>query len=215
MPPASRPRHAGGIDTPPDHVAEARSFFAPRAAGWDERFPGDEPAFERAVADLAPPAGATVLDVGCGTGRALPALRRAVGPGGRVVAVDATAEMLDQAARRGRTGPGRAVPLLADGLHLPLPAAVADAVLAAGYLPHLPDPATGLAELARVTRPGGRLALFHPIGRRALAARHGGEPAGDDPRDPSRLPGLLAATGWAAGAVDDGDHRYLALATRC
>lgn len=195
------------------HVAEARAFFGPRAAGWDERFPGDGPAYERAVADLAPPPGGTALDVGCGTGRALAALHRAVGPAGTVVGVDVTAEMLAVAAASVAAAPGRAV-VLADGLCLPLPTASVDAVLAAGFLPHLPDPMAGLAELARVTRPGGRLALFHPIGRRALAARHGGEPSADDPRDPSRLPALLDATGWAAGPVDDGDDRYLALSTR-
>ena len=155
-----------------------------------------------------------MLDAGCGTGRAVPALRAAVGPDGTVVAVDATPEMLAEAARRGRGGPGGGGLVLADGLRLPLPAASVDAVLAAGYLPHLPDPVAGLAELGRVTRPGGRLALFHPIGRRALAARHGGEPSTEDPRDPSRLPGLLRSTGWDPGPVDDGDDRYLALATR-
>lgn len=44
---------------------------------------------------------------------------------------------------------------------------------AAGLLPHLSDPDLGLTELARVTVPDGRLVLFHPSGRAALAARHG------------------------------------------
>jgi ubiquinone/menaquinone biosynthesis C-methylase UbiE len=39
-----------------------------------------------------------VIEVGCGTGRALAALRQAVGPHGTVIAVDLTPEMLRHAA---------------------------------------------------------------------------------------------------------------------
>jgi hypothetical protein len=67
------------------HPDETRAFFAPRAASWEERFPGDDPAYAAAVADLGLRAGQTALDAGCGTGRALPHLRRAVGPGGVVL----------------------------------------------------------------------------------------------------------------------------------
>jgi hypothetical protein len=41
-----------------------------------------------------------------------------------------------------------------------------DGVFAARVVQHLPDSAAGPAELARGTRPGGRLVLFHPSGRR-------------------------------------------------
>jgi ubiquinone/menaquinone biosynthesis C-methylase UbiE len=40
-----------------------------------------------------------------------------------------------------------------------------DAVFAAGLVPNLAEPVAGLAELARVCRGGGLVALFHPIGR--------------------------------------------------
>jgi SAM-dependent methyltransferase len=46
--------------------------------------------------------GAVVVDLGCGTGRNLAWLRRAVAPGGRVVGVDASASMLGAAHRRAR-----------------------------------------------------------------------------------------------------------------
>ncbi|MGF1432535.1 SAM-dependent methyltransferase, partial [Kitasatospora sp. LaBMicrA B282] len=59
-------------------LARTRDFFAARAAGWEERFPDDGPRYAAAVAELAPPPGGAVLDAGCGTGRALPALRAAV-----------------------------------------------------------------------------------------------------------------------------------------
>ena len=193
-------------------LRDTQAFFATRAAGWEERFPDDEPRYEQAVRDVAPPAGGRVLDVGCGTGRAIPFLRRAVGDAGRVVALDVTPEMLAEARRRGR---GQLAKLVqADGEALPFRAASFDAILAAGFVPHLPDPQAGLAELARVTVSGGRLAIFHPIGRATLAARHGGTPSDDDVIAPGRLGALLRAAGWALERIDDSPERFLALAVR-
>ena len=198
--------------TLPSYLRENREFFGPRAHGWEDRFPGDEPVFQRAIDELGLRPGATVLDVGCGPGRALPLLRAAVGPEGRVIGLDATPEMLAEATRLGR-GHAAAL-LLGDGQQLCLADATVDAILAAGFLPHVSDPEVGLAELARVTRPTGRLAIFHPIGRMALAARHGGAPSDDDAISPARLPSLLRAAGWEPGPIDDAPDRYLALATR-
>jgi SAM-dependent methyltransferase len=192
--------------------AHTRGFFGPRAAGWEDRFPDDGPAYARAVAELAPPAGGAVLDAACGTGRALPALRAAVGDAGRVVAVDLTPEMLAEARRLGRQRVAALVE--ADVLALPLASGSLDAVLAAGLLSHLPDPAAGLRELARVCRPGARLALFHPVGRAALARRHGRELDPDDVRAELTVRRLLAATGWTCAAVDDAPDRWLVLADR-
>lgn len=206
--------HPAGDAARPDRrsLAETRAFFGPRAADWEVRFPDDGPCYRQAVLELAPPLGGTVLDVGCGTGRALPPLREAVGPTGRVVGLDATPEMLAEAKRLGR-GTAAAL-LLGDGRRLPLPDAALDAVFAGGFIPHLVDPTVGLAELARVTRRGGRLAVFHPIGRVALAARHGGAPTDDDAIAPARLTRSLEAAGWAVDSIDDAVERYLALATR-
>jgi ubiquinone/menaquinone biosynthesis C-methylase UbiE len=189
-----------------------REFFALRAAGWEDKFPHDGPAFAAAVAALRPAAGETTLDAGCGTGRALPVLRHAVGTCGRVIGLDLTPEMLAEADRRGRRVVGDLV--LGDVRRLPLPDGCVDATLSAGLLPHLPSPLLGLAELARVTRVGGRLALFHPIGRAALAARHGRRPDPDDTRAEPAIRALLAQTGWAVELVDDGADRYLVIATR-
>lgn len=193
-------------------IAATRAFFGPRAAGWEDRFPDDGPRYERAVADLAVPPGAAVADVGCGTGRALVPLRAAVGPRGTVIGVDLTVEMLAEAARRGRGA--LATLIIGDATALPFRTGALDAVFAAGLVSHLADRGAGLAELARVCRPGGRLALFHPIGRVALARRRGHEPDPDDIRTPANITAALAAAGWRCDSVDDGDDRYLALATR-
>jgi SAM-dependent methyltransferase len=194
------------------YLTESRAFFGVRAAGWDDKFGDDLPAYADAVeaAGLAP--GDLALDVGCGTGRALPALATAVGPGGRVIGLDITPDMLAEARTAGRDG--RASLVLGDARRLPIADAVADVVFAAGLVQHLPDPAAGLAELARVTRAGGRLILFHPSGRAALAARHGRPVRPDEALNEGNLRALLAAAGWALFRYEDPSDHFLAGATR-
>jgi SAM-dependent methyltransferase len=194
------------------YLTESRAFFAAKAATWDARFGDDLPAYAAAVADAEPVAGGVAIDVGCGTGRALPALRAAVGPDGLVLGLDLTPQML--AAARPKADAGRAGLVLADARFLPLAGASVDAVFAAGLLTHLPDTDAGLRELARVTRPGGRLALFHPSGRAALAARHGRTVRPDDPLNEEPLRQAAARTGWELIRYDDPPHRFLAVAVR-
>ncbi|MFD5286853.1 class I SAM-dependent methyltransferase [Streptomyces rochei] len=194
-----------------DHT-HVQEFFGARAADWDSRFPDDGPAYTAAVAELGLSDGARVLDAGCGTGRALPPLRAAVGPSGLVVGADLTPAMLQAAVRAGRDRDGRL--LLADVAALPLRSRSLDAVFAAGLVAHLPDPPANLRELARVVRPGGVLALFHPIGRAALAAQQGRRITSDDLRAEPRLRPLLAGSGWRMTSYVDEDARFLALAVR-
>jgi SAM-dependent methyltransferase len=194
-----------------DHT-HVQEFFGARAADWDSRFPDDGPAYAAAVAELGLHEGARVLDAGCGTGRALSPLRAAVGRSGLVVGADLTPAMLQAAVRAGRDRAGRL--LLTDVAALPLRSRSLDAVFAAGLIAHLPDPAGNLTELARVVRPGGVLALFHPIGRAALAARQGRRITPDDLRAEPRLRPLLAGSGWRMTSYVDEDARFLALAVR-
>ncbi|MFF8448443.1 class I SAM-dependent methyltransferase [Streptomyces leeuwenhoekii] len=194
-----------------DHT-HVQEFFTARAADWDSRFPDDGPAYAAAVAEIGLRPGDRVLDAGCGTGRALPSLRAAVGPTGLVLGADLTPAMLDAAVRAGRDRDGRL--LLADVAALPLRPRSLDAVFAAGLVAHLPRPAENLRELARVVRPGGVLALFHPIGRAALAARQGRRITPDDLRAEPRLRPLLAGAGWRMTSYVDEDARFLALAVR-
>lgn len=194
-----------------DHT-HVQEFFGARAADWDRKFPEDGPAFTAAVGDLGVGPGGRVLDAGCGTGRALTPLRAAVGPSGTVLGVDLTERMLAAAREAGRDADGTL--LLADVARLPLRDGCLDAVFTAGLIAHLPDPAANLAELARVVRPGGRLALFHPIGRAALAARHGRELTPDDLRAEHNLRPLLSGSGWDMTSYADEDARFLVLAAR-
>jgi SAM-dependent methyltransferase len=194
------------------YLGESRAFFGVRAAGWDARFGDDLPAYAKAVADAGIRPAELVLDVGSGTGRALPALAAAVGPAGRVIGLDLTPDMLAEARAKGRDKHADLV--LADARRLPLPDARADAVFAAGLVQHLPDPGAGLAELARVVRPDGRLTIFHPSGRAALAARHGRTLRTDEPLAEHRLGPLLEAAGWHLTGYDDPPDRFFATAVR-
>jgi ubiquinone/menaquinone biosynthesis C-methylase UbiE len=92
--------------------------------------------------------GRLVLDVGAGTGLGSGEL---VAAGARPVAVDRSPDML--AWQRSSRPPA----VVGDVTRLPLRDGAVDDVLAAFVLNHLEDPAAGLAELARVIRPGGVL----------------------------------------------------------
>jgi len=192
-----------------DHT-HVQEFFTARAADWDAKFPDDGPAYAAAVTEMGLREGDRVLDAGCGTGRALPPLRAAVGASGVALGADLTPAMLEAAVRAGRDRDGQL--LLADVSALPLRTASLDAVFGAGLIAHLPNPAENLRELARVVRPGGALALFHPIGRAALAARQGRQITPDDLRAEANLRPLLAGSGWDLTSYVDEDTRFLALA---
>jgi SAM-dependent methyltransferase len=207
--PQSSPHHDGG---PVRDPAGVRAFFGERARTWDSKYPDDTPVYEAAVAELGLRPGQSALDAGCGTGRALRALRAAVGPAGVVVGTDLTPQMLSAArdAERDRF----ALLVEADTLRLPVRSGVFDVVFAAGLVNHLGEPAAGLRELARVSRPGARLALFHASGRAALAARRGYVLTDDDVRAEPNLRPLLAAAGWDLTRYEDVDARFLAVAVR-
>jgi SAM-dependent methyltransferase len=196
----------------PWYLTETRAFFACRAATWDAKFGDDLPAYCAAVDEAGIRLGGVVVDVGCGTGRALPPLRMAVGPAGVVIALDITPEMLNVARPAATLADASLV--LADARALPFPGGSVDAIFAAGLVNHLPDTEAGLRELARVTRPGGLLVLFHPSGRAALAARHGHALSPDEPLAEGRLRRSTAAAGWEVTAYDDAPHRFFAVAAR-
>jgi demethylmenaquinone methyltransferase / 2-methoxy-6-polyprenyl-1,4-benzoquinol methylase len=102
--------------------------------------------------------GDRVLDVATGTGALAAELAQR---GAEVVALDFSWNMVATGAARLGSGPGGRVRWVnGDGTRLPLPDASVDAVTIAFGLRNLPDTDAGLAEFARVTRPGGRLVVL-------------------------------------------------------
>lgn len=104
------------------------------------------------VAALAPLSGLSLLDAGCGTGLAL---RLAAERGARVSGLDASAALLDVA--RGQLPDADL--RVGDIEELPYDDAMFDVVTAFNSIQYASDPKTAVAELARVTRPGGRVAI--------------------------------------------------------
>ncbi|MHA6203574.1 class I SAM-dependent methyltransferase [Dyella soli] len=114
------------------------------------------PELRKAIASLQLEPGAHVLDAGCGTGEALQWLRDAVGDEGTVTGLDLSSAHV--AAARAQA-PADALVIQADLDRLPLPARCFDLVWSVNTINHLRDPDAGLATLAALLRPGGRLAL--------------------------------------------------------
>jgi demethylmenaquinone methyltransferase / 2-methoxy-6-polyprenyl-1,4-benzoquinol methylase len=111
-----------------------------------------------AVRALAPRPGERFLDVASGTGRLA---REVQAAGAEVVALDFSWNMLSAgAAAERRAGLPRLGWLNGDGTRLPFADAAFDGVTIGFGLRNIPDPRGALRELARVTRPGGRLVVL-------------------------------------------------------
>jgi ubiquinone/menaquinone biosynthesis C-methylase UbiE len=110
--------------------------------------------------------GAAVLDVGCGTGIALREIAEMVGPEGTVVGLDPSTAMLLEAERRLRGVPAHVELVKGTATSTGLEAGRFDAVRTERVLMHVAQPLEALTELARVTRPGGRVVLIEPDHRR-------------------------------------------------
>ncbi len=142
-----------------------------RYAPWYDRLVslislGQERALRReAIRFLQPAVGAKVLDLACGTGANFPYLQEAVGPEGRIIGVDCTKQMLEQARRRVQRAGWQNVTLLQDDVtRLELGQAVDAALctLAFGFIP-ASQRREVLRRLAAALHPGGRILVVDAL----------------------------------------------------
>lgn len=181
-------------------------------SGWDEaapRYGQDgtdqfERFGERLLALMAVPAGASVLDVGAGTGIVT---RLAAQGAGRVVGVDLSHGMLVRAAGHADGFPSVSFAQM-DAGQLGFATGAFDALVSAFSLFQFVDMRRALEEMARVVRPGGQLGLsnwgpgwFTPVAamQRDLFREFGLKPLLANPLvfKPDDLRDLLEAGGWA------------------
>jgi demethylmenaquinone methyltransferase / 2-methoxy-6-polyprenyl-1,4-benzoquinol methylase len=101
--------------------------------------------------------GCSALDVCCGTGDLAFALRRAVGPEGRVVGLDFSEDMLDVAREKSGRNQLYVEFMQGDVLALPYADASFDACTVGFGIRNVPDIVQAFSEMRRVCRPGGRV----------------------------------------------------------
>ena len=159
--------------------------------------------------------GEMVLDIGCGTGNLTRALLARMSDAGRVVAVDSSPRMVEQARRKVRdprvewrtTDAGRL--LFADERF--------DRVICFSVWPHFDNHAAVAAELRRVMRPRAILHIWHLIPRDRVNQIHASADAavsGDILKPGEETAKLLAGLGFTVTTVIDDGQCYLVTAVK-
>jgi len=132
---------------------------------WIERLDrSDRPAGLRVddvIASLGLEDGVVIADIGAGTGAFTIPFARAVGPSGRVLAVEIWPELLDLiAAKAGDAGADNVVPVLCQPDDPMLPAGEVDIAFFHDVFHNVPDRQAYLERLASYLKPGGRIAII-------------------------------------------------------
>jgi len=149
-----------------------------------------------AFAGLKP--GEVVVDLGCGGGLDVFLAAAKVGPTGKAIGIDMTPEMIERARQNAVKGAG-GKPITNVEFHLatidklPLPDASVDCVISNCVINLAPDKCAVFREIARVLKPGGRLAVSDIVLKKPLP--------------PELAADLTAYVGCLAGAIGVNDYQ--------
>jgi SAM-dependent methyltransferase len=142
-------------------MATAISFDAAAARALEAAYMTTDVIEQRTIVlrSLALRPGQRVLDIGCGPGLLLRELAQQVGPAGRAFGLDLSEPMLEVARRR-CADLGHVEFATGDAAILPYEDASLDVVVTTQVYEYVPDIPGALAEVRRVLRPGGRVAIL-------------------------------------------------------
>jgi len=195
---------------------QLQEYFDQLAPTWDKELTRERlKCLGTIVKELGIKPGYYVLDIGSGTGALLPFLIAELGDEGKIVALDFSAEMVDQA--KAKNFPPVVVFAQADVLAIPLADNSVDLAICNSAFPHFNDKVEALKEIARVLRNNGRLVICHTMSREMLNRLHqsiGGVIANDLLPHESQLRGLIKQAGLKITHFEDGPDRYLVIAEK-
>jgi ubiquinone/menaquinone biosynthesis C-methylase UbiE len=195
---------------------QLQEYFDQLAPTWDsELTPERLKCLGNIVKELGIRPGYHVLDIGSGTGVLLPFLIAELGDEGKIVALDFSAEMLDQA--QAKNFPPIVGFAQADVLAIPLADSSVDLAICNSAFPHFDDKVKALKEIARVLKNNGRLVICHTTSRETLNHLHqsiGGIVANDLLPDEFQLRGLIKQAGLKITYFEDSPERYLVIAEK-
>jgi ubiquinone/menaquinone biosynthesis C-methylase UbiE len=192
-------------------MEKRKAFFDRHADRWDERLQYEKKRDRllEVIKDFELREGHRVLDVGTGTGILLPFLGEAIGPSGKLMAIDFSFKMLQQAKqRRGEAGllnaSVEAIPFRADQF---------DRVTCFSAFPHFPDKERALYEMVRALKRGGKLMMAHLHSVEEINQLHqemGGPISRDLLPHPERIRNLMRDAGLDAVSVINQPGKFLA-----
>ena len=192
-----------------------RAYFNQKAAIWDETVAEKDPVKLRRMAgrlNIKP--GSRVLDIGTGTGVFLPFVLNEIGQDGHITALDIAEEMLMRARAKGFYGDIDY--LQANVSDIPLHDGLFDIVVCYSSFPHFQDKPRALAEINRVIKSGGKLAICHTSSRATINGIHRSiaAVANDTIPDSSQMRDMLLKAGFTEVKIVDLPASYLTSARK-
>jgi len=196
-------------------VKTTKAYFNEKADSWDSKAAEKDKLKLQHMADrLYIKSGATVIDVGTGTGIFLPYLLQKTGIYGKIIALD-IAEMMLLKAKSKHIAVNIDF-ICSDVVALPFPDEICDAVVCYSCLPHFSNKLQAILEMKRALKRGGQVFFCHTSSRQSINEIHRSQPElcahlfpeNDEVRQ------MLIEAGFTDIRISEGENDYLAAARR-